>query len=132
MSLERVELSVAPCHHRSVFDRQLKQAISGHMARGNEHMTVGNELMRRNSDLITRCTEAMVEVRHELELSRRERADMAVFIREITTRSERHSQATVSAIDANTATLNEMREDLAANRTAILSVIDRLEPPPAG
>lgn len=136
-----------------MFDRQLKHAISDHMARANEHMargnehmargnelmaranehmTVGNELMRRNSELMTRSLELMGEVRHEIELSRRDRADMVVFVREITTRSERHADATVRAIDANTATLNEMRADMVANRTAILSVIDRLEPPPAG
>jgi predicted transcriptional regulator len=122
-----------------VFDRQLKQAISGHMARANEHMARGNEHMARANDhmarsneLMKRNSELMGEVRHEIELSRRDRADMVVFIRDMTTRSERHSQATVRAIDANTTTLTEMRADMAANRTAILSVIDRLEPPPEG
>ncbi len=52
-----------------------------------------------------------------------------MLIRDITTRNERHSAATVRAIDANTATLTEMRADIVANRKAILSVIDKLEPP---
>ncbi len=105
---------------------------SEHMARGNELMTRGNELMRQNSEVVSRAIEAMDEVRREVELSRRDRADMVVFIREITTRSERHSDATVRAIDANTATLIDMRADMAASRKAILSVIDKLEPPPEG
>jgi hypothetical protein len=91
-----------------VFDRQIKRDISSHMARGNE---------------------LMGEVRHEIELSRRDRGDMAVFIRDITTRIERHGDATVRAIDANTATLHEMQSEMVANRRAILSVLDRLDPP---
>jgi len=136
-----------------MFDRQFKHAISGHMARANEHMargnehmarghdlmaranehmTVGHELMRQNREVMTRAIEVMGEVIYEIELSCRDRADMTVFIRDITTRGERHADATVRAIDANTATLNDMRADVAANRTAILSVIDRREPPSQG
>ena len=97
-----------------------------------ELKTVGHELMRQNREVLTRAIEVMGEVIYEIELSRRDRADMTVFIRDITTRSERHADATVRAIDANTATLNDMRADMAANRTAILSVIDRREPPSQG
>jgi len=88
---------------------------------------------------MARGNELMGEVRHEIELSRRDRADLVVFIRDVTARIERHGDATVRAIDANTATLTEigasmkeMRADMEANRKAVLSVIDRLEPPPQG
>ena len=119
-----------------MFDREIKKAISGHMARGNELMRENSEVMRENREVMrenreatTRTLEAIAEMRRELELARRDREDLTVFIRDITTRSERHADATVRAIDANTVTLTDMRADMAANRTAILSVIDRLEPP---
>ena len=95
-------------------------------------MARGNVLIGHNTEVMTRNNELMGEVRHEIELSRRDRADLMVFIRDITTRIERHGDATVRAIDANTATLEEMRADMAANRKAVLSVIDKLEPPPEG
>ena len=92
---------------RDMADRDFLERIDRHMERGNE---------------------LMADVREEMRLTREQYADQREFMRELTLRHERATQAVIRRLDAGTERLGDMGDQLRANTRAVLAVLDRLEP----
>jgi chromosome segregation ATPase len=106
---------------------QLMVRIDGHMERGNVLMGENKELMvdiREEIDLTRRAVDRMsheVELtREEVRLSRQSRDDLRGFIRDMVTRMNRRDDAIFSE-------LRDLREESRAQRHALLRMIDRMD-----
>lgn len=98
-------------------EAEFLERIDEHIASVRDHVAVGNRHIERGGVLIKRVEE-------EMRLNREERAESREFMRELTLRHERSTQAVVR-------TLVEIQEELKAHRGSLLAIHDRLDPPPA-
>ena len=103
-----------------MFGRQLLRRLDAHMERGNEHMARGNELMERLERTMADISREVALTRAEVRLSRESRVDMREFMRETFLRSDKRAQA-------QTAALQEVREESRAHTQALLRLIDRMD-----
>lgn len=112
------------------FDRHLAR-IDAHIDIANRHLARNSELMERNREAVDRNSELMEEVKQEIRLTRDEversrisHEGLREFTREITRRNEVVWREVA-------ATLGDMRGEIRAQTQAILTVLDRLDTPPA-
>lgn len=103
-----------------MFGRQLLRRLDAHMERGNEHVARGNELMRRLEKTMADISHEVALTREEVRFSRESRVELREFMRETFLRSDKRAQA-------QTAALQEVREESRAQTQALLRMIDRMD-----
>jgi hypothetical protein len=86
------------------------------------------QFLKRLDRHLERIDRHMADVREEMRLSREQYADQREFMRELTLRHERSTQAAVRTLDAQTRRLDDMGDQIRADTRAVLAVLDRLEP----
>jgi hypothetical protein len=119
-----IDPCVSGCDNRAVTEAEFLDRIDQHIALTREHIAVANGHMERGNAHMERGNALMERVEEGMRLNREERAEIREFMRELTLRHERSTQAVVR-------TLVEMQDELKAHRGSLLAIHDRLQPPPA-